>query len=169
MTKQALIVGGGMGGLACAVACARAGWEARVYEQAAVFGEIGAGIQLGPNATRILCDWGLEAELNRVAAFPQHLRVRGALRGDELGVLRLGATFTERYDAPYATLHRADLQAILLDAAQAAGTRPNLSSRLTSVFALDDVIGMQLDGGVDVEGDVLAGADGVWSTVRNLI
>ena len=58
MTLQALIVGGGIGGLAAALACSRAGWESRLYEQAPELSEIGAGIQLGPNATRILGDWG---------------------------------------------------------------------------------------------------------------
>ena len=63
VTRRVAVAGGGMGGLAAALACARAGWHARVYEQAREFSEVGAGIQLGPNTTRILIGWGLEQAL----------------------------------------------------------------------------------------------------------
>src|SRR5688572_1938309 len=105
MTKQALVAGGGIGGLAAALVCARAGWEARLYEQAPAFSEVGAGIQLGPNATRILEAWGLGSALGAVAAFPQRLTVRSATDGAELAAMRLGAAFSKRYGAPYATVH----------------------------------------------------------------
>ena len=87
MTRQALIAGGGIGALAAALAAARAGWEVRLYEQASVFSEVGAGIQLGPNATRLLHGWGLGRALNQVAAFPEQLSVRSASKGHELGRL----------------------------------------------------------------------------------
>ena len=132
MTKQALVAGGGIGGLAAALACARAGWESRLYEQAPKLSEIGAGIQLGPNATRVLGGWGLGEALGAVAAFPQRLRVRSAIDGVELAELRLGATFSERYGAPYATLHRADLQALLLGAVRESRVHLNLSSQVTA-------------------------------------
>ena len=89
-TQQALIAGGGIGGLAAALAVARAGWQVRLFERAEAFSEVGAGIQLGPNVTRILHGWGLEDELRAVAAFPDRLQVRCALSGAELGVLPLG-------------------------------------------------------------------------------
>src|SRR5690349_6660873 len=121
MTRQVLIVGGGMGGLAAGVACARAGWEARLYEQAEKLSEVGAGIQLGPNATRILQSWGLDTAVGRVAAVPLNLRIRSALDGAELGSLRLGTALRDRYGAPYLTIHRADLQSLLVEAAQVYG------------------------------------------------
>ena len=155
-----------MGGLAAAVACIRAGWDARLYEQAAQFSEVGAGIQLGPNATRILDDWGLDGALSAVAAFPQRLRVRSALDGTQLGLMRLGSAFTKRYGAPYATVHRADLQGLLLDAARRAGVYLKLSSPVTAVLPFGDAVGLRIGEGREVEGDALVGADGLWSVVR---
>jgi salicylate hydroxylase len=163
---EVLVAGGGIGGLAAALACARAGCSVRIFEQAPAFVEVGAGIQLGPNATRLFDRWGLKAELARVAAMPQQLGVRRARDGRELGRLRLGGDLAERYGAPYVTLHRADLQRILIDAVGAAGVAPILSSRVVGVQALGDAVRVRLDTGKDVEGDVLAGADGLWSAVR---
>ena len=81
MSKQVLIAGAGIGGLAAALACSRAGWKVRVFERAAEFSEVGAGIQIGPNVVRVLRGFGLEAALAQVAAFPGRLQVRNALSG----------------------------------------------------------------------------------------
>jgi len=124
---QLLIAGGGIGGLAAALAVARAGWEVRLFERAPEFTEVGAGVQLGPNVTRILRAWGLEDELHAVAAFPDRLQVRNATSGADLGTLALGARAVERYGAPYATIHRADLHRLLCRAAlQQHGVHLNL-------------------------------------------
>ncbi|MEO7548989.1 MAG: NAD(P)-binding protein, partial [Ramlibacter sp.] len=93
MTPELLVAGGGIGGLAAALAATRAGCTVRVFEQAAEFAEIGAGIQLGPNATRLLHGWGLEPALAQVAAAPQRLVVRRVGDGARLAVLPLGAAF----------------------------------------------------------------------------
>jgi len=169
MRAQLLIAGGGMGGLAAALACGRAGWQPRVYEQAARFTEVGAGIQLGPNATRVLEGWGLAKALSAVAAFPRQLRVRSAHDGAQLGLLRLGETIAQRYGAPYATLHRADLQAVLLDAVRAAGIHPRLSSRVVAVLPSDDGVTVDVEAHGRVEGEALIGADGLWSSVRTRV
>lgn len=169
MTRQVLIAGGGLGGLATGVACTRAGWDARLYEQAAQFSEFGAGIQLGPNATRILQGWGLGRELELVAAFPPWLRVRRAADAAQLGRLRLGPAFASRYGAPYATVHRADLQGLLLGAARQAGVHLRLSSRVMAVLPASDAIGLRIAGDLEVEGDALVGADGLWSAVRSQV
>jgi salicylate hydroxylase len=108
MFRQALIAGGGIGGLAAALAVSRAGWDVRLFERANAFSEVGAGIQLGPNVVKVLQDWGLAGALQIVAAFPERLQVRSAISGQVLGELPLGATIAERYGAPYATMHRAD-------------------------------------------------------------
>jgi salicylate hydroxylase len=169
VTRQVLIAGGGIGGLAAALACTRAGWDARLYEQSAQFSEVGAGIQLGPNATRILDDWGLDRALEAIAFFPEELRVRSAIDGDQLGRLRLGTAFARRYGAPYATVHRADLQDLLLKAAREAGANLELSSRITAVLPSIDAVGLRIGEDHEVQGDALVGADGLWSTVRSQV
>ncbi|MDP2987006.1 FAD-dependent monooxygenase, partial [Hydrogenophaga sp.] len=121
MNQQVIVAGGGIGGMACALALARQGVPSVLLEQAVAFGEVGAGLQLGPNATRVLADWGLSDALQACAAFPEALRVRDAHRGKDLGQLRLGSMAIARHGQPYATLHRADLHALLLAAVQEQG------------------------------------------------
>jgi salicylate hydroxylase len=169
MAKDVLIAGGGLGGLAAALACARSGWQAHLYEQARVFSEVGAGIQLGPNTTRILASWGLDTALRRVAAFPRVLRVRSARDGTELACMRLGATFTDRYGAPYATIHRADLQGLLLEAAQSKGVDLRLAARVQGAWQTHEAAGLHIEGENDFHGEALIGADGLWSIVRQQV
>ena len=120
-SQQVLIAGAGIGGLASALACAQRGVPVQLIERAAQLSEVGAGIQIGPNVTRILQAWGLGEALAQVAAFPKQLQARDAQTGQVLGTLPLGERAQSRYGAPYATIHRADLQGILHRAAQAAG------------------------------------------------
>ena len=182
MTRQVLIAGGGIGGLAAALSASRAGWNVRLFERASAFSEVGAGVQLGPNVTRVLQGWGLNDALARVAAFPERLQVRDARSGRELGMLPLGDRALQKYGAPYATIHRADLHALLLQAVQ---------SRDEVLLRLDTGVAGYVDGGhqvnlqlqapaaagssgalallPDVQGDALVGADGLWSRVRQLM
>ncbi|MES2980463.1 MAG: FAD-dependent monooxygenase [Pseudomonadota bacterium] len=167
MSRQALIAGGGIGALAAALACARAGWQTRVYEQAPVFSEVGAGIQLGPNSTRVLQAWGLGNALESVASFPERLVVKDALDGRELGRLRLGQRCLERYGSPYATVHRADLHGLLLEACAASGAVDlRLDARVRAFTETDTAVQLEWPDGKCVEGDALIGADGLWSQVR---
>jgi salicylate hydroxylase len=166
MTKQALIVGGGIGGLSAGLACMRAGWEARLYEQAGQLSEVGAGIQLGPNATRLLRDWELGDALARVATLPEKVQVRNALDGEPLASMRLGTEFSTRYGAPYVTVHRADLQLVLLTAARRAGIDLKMASAAIGVRADLEAVRLSLPG-MEVEGDALIGADGLWSSLRS--
>lgn len=166
-SPQVLIAGGGIGGLAAALASARAGWLVRLYERAPQLTEVGAGIQLGPNVVRELQAWGLMAALEQVAAFPDRLQVRDALSGGELGSLRLGSTAQQRYGAPYATIHRADLHQLLHQSV--AGHELvdiHLGQTLTGYAQTSDGVTLQLQHGQPVEGDALVGADGLWSRVR---
>jgi salicylate hydroxylase len=165
--RQALVVGGGIGGLAAALSASRAGWDVRLYERAPAFSEVGAGVQLGPNVVRVLHGWGLEAELARVAAFPDRLQVRDALSGQALGVLPLGARAVQVYGAPYATIARADLHGLLLGALQARSNLwLNLSSAVARFTDSGSVVTIKTTEGLEVEGDALIGADGLWSRVR---
>jgi len=165
--RKVLIAGGGIGGLSAALACARAGAEVALFERSAEFSEFGAGIQLGPNVVKILCGWGLQDALQAVVACPDRLQVRSAITGSELGVLRLGDTFAERYGAPYYTIHRADLHVLLLAALQQqGGTALHLDSSVVSFEQTDTDVALQLAYDEVVRGDLLVGADGGWSCIR---
>ncbi|MDT7666325.1 MAG: 3-hydroxybenzoate 6-monooxygenase, partial [Pseudonocardiales bacterium] len=115
-----VVVGGGIGGLASALALTRAGAVVRVLEQASRFGEVGAGLQMAPNATRILRSWGLLDEVVARGVLPRRLVMRDAVDGRELSHLDL-ADVDRRYGAPYVVIHRSDLHAILVRACRAAG------------------------------------------------
>ena len=165
--KQVLIAGGGIGGLAAALGASRAGLDVRLYERAAAFSEVGAGVQIGPNVVRRLQAWGLQQALQSVAAFPTRLQVRSALSGKELGVLPLGAAAVSRYGAAYATIHRADLHGVLLAAvSQCTQTQLHLGQSIERFVDADEVVTVRTSRGKEVEGDGLIGADGLWSLTR---
>ena len=167
MNKQVLVAGGGIGGLAAALGAARAGWDVRLYERAAQFSEVGAGVQLGPNAVRRLQAWGLQRPLQAVAAFPEQLQVRSALGGHILARLALGATAVQRYGAAYATIHRADLHGLLLEALQDhPAVQLNLGCGIERHAEDGGFIQVRTSTGKAVEGDALVGADGLWSRTR---
>lgn len=166
-----LIVGAGIGGLGAALALARSGRPVTVLEQAPAFGEVGAGIQLGPNAVRLLDGWGLGAGLRALAARPQRLQARDAHDGRLLGQLPLGDAMSARYGADYLCVHRADLHGLLLAAMQAAGPAIHTGFALQSfVTDADGVVAQgQKRLGMDQthRAPVLLGCDGLWSQVRN--
>jgi salicylate hydroxylase len=169
VSLELLIAGGGIGGLAAAVAARRAGWQARVLEQAPAFGEAGAGLQLGPNSTRILREWRLlDGDLRGTAVQPSRLVVRDALDGGTLGVLPL-ADFDARYGAPYLTVHRADLHSALLNAAGAAGVQLHADRRVQSVLATESDVRVTCNAGEAIGAAALVGADGLWSSVRAFV
>ena len=168
MEEQILIAGGGIGGLAAALACSRAGWPVTLLERTREFGEVGAGIQMGPNVMRRLIAWGLEAALKEVVAFPELLRVRSAADGEELTRLRLGERMRTRYGAPYATIHRADLHTLLHKAVQQrSDVKLVLGQWLESFVDTGSTVQAQTLDGSALEGQALIGADGLWSTVRH--
>lgn len=165
--QPVLVAGGGIGGLAAALACARAGLPVQLFERSPAFAEVGAGIQLGPNVTRLLQAWGLTASLEAVAAYPDNLFIRSADTGAELGRLRLGAQARARYGAPYATIHRADLQALLLQAVQGeAGVVLGLDQAITGFEQDANSVSVHHADGRQTPGALLVGADGLWSRVR---
>lgn len=166
MDTSMVIVGGGIGGLATALAAARAGLPVRLLEQAPAFGEVGAGIQLGPNVVRVLEGWGLGDALRRVAAFPTRLEVRNALSADTLGVLPLGEHAVARYGAAYATVARADLHGLLLQAVQTHAVDLQLATTLAAVQQDAQAVHLQTATGEQLQTPVLVGADGLWSQVR---
>ena len=167
MTRRTLIVGGGIGGLAAALACSQAGAGVELFERSADFSEVGAGIQLSPNVVKVLDGWGLKDAMAGVVALPDRLQVRSAMSGTELGVLRLGAEALQRYGSPYATIHRGDLHALLLAAVrQHSGVRLHLDRTLSRFVQSEEGVTLHMTDGLEVQGDVLVGADGLWSQVR---
>lgn len=170
MTTQTVIVGGGIGGLASVVALGRTGQSVQLIEQASEFSEVGAGVQLGPNVTRVLQAWGLGAALDAVACRPHRLSVRNVHTGTEIASMPLGQTMQDRYGAPYVTIARSDLHSLLLAPALQL-TNPRLQTKLEAV-ALHHVDGVEyrLQGdSSSYRADVLVGADGVWSQVRQFL
>ncbi len=167
MPHTALVAGGGIGGLACALACARAGWSVRLLERSAQFSEVGAGVQIGPNVTRRLHQWGLQRALQALAAYPDVLHVRSARTGRTLGRLQLGDVALQRYGAPYATIHRADLHGALLAAVQASDlVRCDLNSAVEHFEQTADQVTVRASSVGTLAADMLVGADGLWSVVR---
>jgi salicylate hydroxylase len=135
-----LIAGGGIAGMATGFAAARAGWQATVFERASEFSEVGAGVQLGPNVTRILQAWGLSDALKQVAAFPAGLHARSMTTGEALATLPVKDA-TTKYGAPYVTLHRADLHSLLLQAAAREGVQVHSDAVVQKVSqSADDVV-----------------------------
>jgi salicylate hydroxylase len=167
MKQPIVIAGGGIGGLAAALRCAAPEAMVHVIERAQAFSEVGAGIQIGPNVTRILKAWGLDNAVQSVAAFPDFLRIRQAHSGAQTGQLRLGVTAVARYGAPYATVHRADLHGVLLQAVQEQ-TRVQLilNQDVTGYAQHTDGVSVQLANGEPMMAKALVGADGLWSKLR---
>ena len=166
--EEVVVSGGGIGGMAAALALARSGLDVALLEQAPAFGEVGAGLQLGPNAVRVLDSWGLGGALLDTAAFPEALHVRDAHGAQTLGRLRLGPVVRARYGQPYATLHRADLHAMLLAAVQKEHrVRLHLGCRVASYVEGADGVRVTSENDQVFEGAALIGSDGLWSRVRH--
>lgn len=162
-----IIVGAGIGGLATALALARLGVTSIVLERSERLEEVGAGLQLSPNACRVLFDLGLEAEVRRIGFAPEAVSVLNASDGRTLLMNRLGAFAEARWGAPYLQVRRAALQTVLERAVRETGlTEVRLAS---TVVGLDQPSGrarVVLAGGDVVEGDGVVGSDGLNSAVR---
>ena len=168
MNRNILIAGGGIAGMAAGYAVARAGWQATVFERAAEFSQVGAGVQLGPNVTRILQAWGLGDAFTQVAAFPSCLHARSLTTGEVLATLPL-KDFVKRYGAPYATLHRADLHGLLMQAATRQGVQVQSNAAVKRVSqSLDAAMFEVMQQGQLLQhtATVAVAADGVWSPLR---
>ncbi len=163
---EVLIAGAGIGGMAAALALQRQGRACELWEQAPAFGEVGAGIQMGPNVTRILQAWGLGEALMDLAAQPRTLVSSDAVSGRELGCLALG-DMRQRHGAPYLCIHRADLHGLLHATLDPAWVTLHLNRTLTRAQAGDGTVVQVTDADERIlQAGVLIGADGLWSRVR---
>ena len=170
---SAVVVGAGIGGLTAAYALARQGWRVDVYEQAHKLEPVGAGIQLGPNATRVLDSMGLMEAVRGVGVETQSLLIRSGRDGRTRGGMQHGEAALRRWGAPFFVIHRGDMQTVLLEAIEPLGSVTiHLGQRLESVTQADGRAYATFSKyGEDrvVETPVLIGADGVWSKMRGHI
>jgi salicylate hydroxylase len=165
-----LIIGGGIGGLACALALIRRGIAVEVYEQADALREVGAGVQMGANGTRVLHALGLKAALEATQVIASGKRARLWNTGQTWTTFDLSAVSQERYGAPHIFMHRGDLQAALADAI--ARERPDairLGRRVTTLTQDQHGVTVALSDGSSAQGALAIGADGIRSTVRALL
>jgi salicylate hydroxylase len=166
-----LIAGGGIGGLCAALALSQRGFAVHVLEAAPEFMEVGAGLQIGPNAGRILANWGLADALKRHARRPERLLLKDAVTGQTLAAIPLGDTAEARYGAPYLVTTRYSLHRLLLEAAQRAGNVTfSRGLRVADWSASDDGVVLRGSGrNTPIEGRALIAADGVHSALREKI
>jgi salicylate hydroxylase len=172
-SRNIVVAGAGIGGLTAALALAGRGYRVSVFEQSARLEEAGAGIQLAPNATRVLHDLGIAERLRRSVVVPEALVVRAAVSGRRIVTMPLGAAAEARYGAPFWVVHRGDLQRALIGAADA---HPDIGVILGSRIE-DYAVGCrglavqvrQRTAVVEENGIALIGADGLWSALRRRI
>jgi salicylate hydroxylase len=165
--QRVLIAGAGIGGLTVALALLQRGFEVEIFEQAGALHEVGAGIQLGPNGSRLLIALGLGSAMQDVVAEPSGKEVRLWNTGDAWKLFDLGQDCRERFGAPYWMVHRGDFHRVLHEAVDRSSPGAiHLSSRVVSCAESGATIAVQLEDGRQFEGDVVIGADGVHSCLR---
>lgn len=165
-----LIIGGGIGGLTAALALARRGLSAHVLEQAATFAEIGAGIQIAPNASRVLDSLGVLDQISSCAVYPKHMLLVDALSGQTLTAADLGEPFLRAFRYRYVVMHRNDLLTILLDACrQHPALTLEANRHVVAVEDLGEAARVTCADGVVYTCDALIGADGLHSIARALV
>ena len=168
--SRIIVAGGGIGGLAAALGLANKGRSVLVLEKSPSLGEIGAGIQLGPNAFHAFDYLGVGEPARKMAVFIDSLRLMDALTAEQIVHIDLGEAFRKHFRNPYAVVHRGDLYSVFLNACKA---HPNVELKVSSEvksYTQDGAgVAVQLASGETHTGAALIGADGLWSNVRKQV
>jgi 3-hydroxybenzoate 6-monooxygenase len=166
-----IIAGAGIGGLSAAISLARHGFAVTIYERVAQLREVGAGIQLGPNAFRIFERLGVQHAMQEIAFEPRAIVLLDSLSGSEICRQRLAGPFQSRFGYPYRVGHRADVHKVLLEAARSYPNRIELrlGESVRSFAQSESDVTVTLESGATAVASALIGADGLWSVVRQAI
>ena len=163
-----IIVGGGIGGLATALGLAQHGIKSIVLEKSSKLGEIGAGIQLGPNAFHGFDYLGVGDQARQLSVYIDDLILMDAIKGDEITRISLGERFRKRFKNPYAVVHRGDLHGVFLKACvENSFIELQTNANVIGYKQKDEIVSANLDDGTLVNGLALIGAEGLWSKIRN--
>jgi len=168
LTLDVIVVGCGLGGLAAAFCLIQAGHRVTIIESSSVIGDIGAGIQVSPNCSRLLRRWGLGKHLDKIAVKPECLALRRYDTGETIGLTKWGDVMERDYGAPYYHIHRADFHKLLYDL-----VAPHVTILLGSLVVECDPgpvsPSVTLKSGKVVRGDLIVGADGVKSFIQQVV
>ena len=168
--QPVVIVGGGIGGLATALALSQKNIESILLEQSPEFKEVGAGIQVGPNGYKALEMLGVVEAVKDLAVYPDELIMMNAVSSEPVTIIPAGQQFLDRFKYPYSLVHRADLHSVLLEACKRSGLISfRLNSKLSTYEQHSTGVVVILESGEHISGSALIGADGLWSKVRQTI
>ena len=168
--ESILIVGGGIGGMAVALSFAQAGIPVKLIEKNADFAEVGAGMQLAPNCSRLLDRLGILQQVQANAVFPKEIVWMDAIKGDRLACINLGTKFVETFGYPYIVVHRGDLLHALHQACLASSmVRMEANRMVVNVDERPNSIMIQCADGTRYDCDMVIGADGLWSNLRKFV
>ena len=166
-TTRIAVVGAGLGGTAAAALLQRAGFNVKLYEQAPGFSRLGAGIHVGPNVMKIMRKIGIEDALNAMGCHPDYWYSRDGLTSEVIARIPLGDYALKHYGASYLTVHRGDFHALLTEAV--TGGVLEFNKRLTSIDDRGDVVELKFADGTSAQADIVIGADGINSRIRETL